>query len=108
MEDRDVYDPKRLAGSVCFHPDEQTALAKVKEERGLVDVFRKHCDEAKQFSFFDYRMPKAVERSLGWRIDHVLASKPLAAKSTACYIDLEPRKLVKPSDHTPVVAEFDV
>jgi len=104
-EDRDVYDPKRLAGEVCFHPDEQAALQKVKDW-GFVDVFRLHCDEAKQFSFFDYRMPRAVERRLGWRLDHILATRPLADRSTAAYIDLDPRVLPKPSDHTPIVAEF--
>lgn len=104
-EDRDVYDPERLAGEVCFHPDEQAALQKVKDW-GFVDVFRRHCDEAKQFSFFDYRMPKAVERRLGWRLDHILATGPLTERSTAAYIDLDPRVLPKPSDHTPIVAEF--
>ena len=106
-EDRDVYDPKGLAGSVCFHPDEQAALEEVKQW-GFVDVFRKHCDEEKQFTFFDYRIRQAVPHNLGWRLDHVLATEPLAAKSTASYIDVEPRTLPKPSDHTPLVAEFDV
>jgi len=106
-EPMDVYDPERLDGSVCYHPAERAALADVKEW-GLVDVFRKHCGEPKQFSFFDYRMPKAVDRGLGWRLDHVLATEPLAARSTAAYIDLAPRRLTKPSDHTPIVAEFDV
>jgi len=107
MEDRDVYDPDRLRGDVCFHPAEQAALTEVMKW-GLVDVFRKHCDEDKQFTFYDYRMPKALDRHLGWRIDHILAAKSLAKKSTASYIDLEPRRLTKPSDHTPLVAEFDV
>ncbi len=106
-EDRDVYDPERLRGAVCFHPEEQAALRRVMEW-GFEDVFRRFCDEPKQFSFFDYRLPKAVERGLGWRLDHVLATAPLARKAAACYIDLEPRRLPKPSDHTPVVAEFDL
>lgn len=105
--DRDVYDPKRLAGGVCFHPDEHRALSSV-VEWGFVDVFRKHCDEEGLFSFFDYRIPNALKRNLGWRLDHIFATKPLAAKSTAAWIDLEPRRAPKPSDHTFVVAEFDI
>ena len=106
-EPRDVHDPKRLYGSVCYHPDEHKALKGVMDW-GLEDVFRKHCDEDKQFSFFDYRLPKAVDRGLGWRLDHILATKPLAERSTAAYIDLKPRRMDKPSDHTPTVAEFQV
>ena len=106
VEPRDVFDPERLHGSVCYHPDEHQALKGVMDW-GFVDVFRKHCDEDKQFSFFDYRLPKAVDRGLGWRLDHVLATGALAERSTAAYIDLDPRRLTKPSDHTPIVAEFD-
>ena len=38
-EPRDVYDPERLLGSVCYHPDEHQALAQV-VEWGLVDEIR--------------------------------------------------------------------
>jgi exodeoxyribonuclease-3 len=37
-----------------------------------------------------------------------MATAPLAGKSTACYIDREPRAAKRPSDHTPVIAEFDL
>ena len=67
---------------------------------------RRHCSEPKQYSFFDYRLPNGVKRGLGWRIDHILTTLPLAEQSTASYIDLAPRLQPKPSDHTPVVAEF--
>lgn len=101
----DVYDHDRLLGRVCHHPDEFAALKGVMDW-GFEDVFRKHCAGPKQFTFFDYRLPRALERGLGWRIDHLLATKPLAAKSTAAYIDLQPRRAEKPSDHTFLVAEF--
>ena len=103
----DVYEPERLYGEVCYHPDEHRALAHV-VDWGLVDVFRKHCPEPKQFTFFDYRVPAAPKRGLGWRIDHILATPALADRSTAAYIDMAPRLRPKPSDHTPIVAEFDV
>ena len=106
-EAKDVYDPKRLAGSVCFHPAEQAALAGV-VEWGLVDVFRMHNKEEGQFTFWDYRIPDSVKRNLGWRLDHILATKALAAKSARCYIDKEPRMAEKASDHTFLVAEFDI
>ena len=49
---------------------------------------------------------KAVERGLGWRVDHILATEPLAARSLGCDIDMKPRLAEKPSDHTILVADF--
>ncbi len=107
-EEIDVHNPKRLLGHVCFRPEVWEAFQRVKDW-GFVDVFRKHHPgEAGQYTFFDYRVPKALERGLGWRVDHILATRPLAEKSVGCWIDLEPRKATKPSDHTPLVAEFDL
>jgi len=103
----DVYDPERLLGHVCFHAEVHKALKKIMDW-GFVDVFRLHCDEPKQYTFWDYRMRGAVGRNLGWRLDHIMATKPLAAKSTACYIDKSLRLAQRPSDHTPIVAEFDL
>ncbi len=104
-QDKDVHDPARMAGRVCFHPDEKASLAEV-VGWGFVDVFRKHEPGDKQFTFFDYRLPKAAERSLGWRLDHIFATRPMADKSRRAWIDKAPRMLPKPSDHTPIVAEF--
>ncbi|MFH1370083.1 MAG: exodeoxyribonuclease III [Planctomycetota bacterium] len=101
----DVYDPEGLLGHVCYHPDVHKALKKV-TDWGFIDVFRLHCKEPGQYTFWDYRPINAVKHNLGWRLDHVMATKPLAEKCTACYIDKQPRLLPRPSDHTPIVAEF--
>ena len=106
-EPRDVYDPDRMAGSIGFHPDEHEALARVREW-GFVDVFRRHVPDAGQFTFWDYRLRGGVSRNLGWRIDHIWATAPLAEKSVRAWIDKEPRFEENPSDHTFLVAEFDV
>jgi exodeoxyribonuclease-3 len=102
----DVYDPKGLLGHVCFCPEVTDALNKV-VKWGFVDVFRMHCSEAGQYTFWDFRLPSSFRRNLGWRLDHIMATKQLAGKCTNCYIDREPRAAEKPSDHTPIVAEFD-
>ncbi|MEJ5309600.1 MAG: exodeoxyribonuclease III [Anaerolineae bacterium] len=105
-EDIDVYDPKGLRYHVDFHPDAQAALERVRQW-GFVDVFRQHHpNEPQQFSYFDYRANNPIERGIGWRIDHIWATAPLAAKSTRAWIDVEARKAARPSDHTFVVAEF--
>jgi exodeoxyribonuclease-3 len=106
-EPADVYDPGKMAGHVGFHPDEHAALQKFREW-GFVDVFRKHQPEAGQYTFWDYRLRGGVKRNLGWRVDHIWATKPLADRSVRAWIDKEPRLKEKPSDHTPVVAEFNI
>lgn len=103
----DVYDPETLLGHVCFHPEVHNALNEILNW-GFVDVFRKHCKDANEFTFWDYRMRDSFNRNLGWRIDHIMATFPLAKKSTSCYIDKAPRVAERPSDHTPIVAEFDL
>jgi len=105
-ESRDVYNPEGLEGHVCFHPEGRKALAEVMKW-GFVDVFRMFCDQGGQYTFWDYRERGALSRNHGWRLDHIMATKSLAAKAAACYIDKEPRLAERPSDHTPIVAEFD-
>ena len=46
-------------------------------------------------------------RNLGMRIDHILISPSLVTLAKASYIDKAPRKLERPSDHTPVVLELN-
>jgi exodeoxyribonuclease-3 len=104
-EPADVYDPAHLEGHVGFHPDERAALQRFLQW-GLVDVVRQHQPGAGQFTFWDYRLKNAVLRNLGWRVDHIWATRPLAKKSTSAWIDREPRGAERPSDHTVVVAEF--
>ncbi|OGP55541.1 MAG: exodeoxyribonuclease III [Deltaproteobacteria bacterium RBG_13_52_11] len=107
-EEIDVHNPKRLLGHVCFNPEVWEGFTSVKSW-GLVDVFRRHHpNEPGQYTFFDYRVPKAVERGLGWRVDHILATPPLADQSISCSIDMGPRLAEKSSDHTIVTAEFEV
>lgn len=107
LEAKDVYDPEGLKGEVGFHPEEQAALRKLLNW-GLVDIFRKHEPNGGHYTFWDYRIPNAFKRKMGWRIDYILATSSLAHKSKGCWIDTEARLLPKPSDHTFLVAEFDV
>ncbi|HSH06110.1 MAG TPA: exodeoxyribonuclease III [Burkholderiales bacterium] len=103
-EDRDVHDPKLWEGQVhCSEPERAAFRALL--ALGLQDAFRLFEQPEKSFSWWDYRM-MAFRRNAGLRIDHILLSAPLAAQCSACSIDKAPRKLERPSDHTPVVAEL--
>lgn len=103
----DVHDPKRLMGHVCFNAQVTEALEAVKSW-GLVDLFRRHVPDPGQYTYYDYRAVNGVAEGKGWRVDHILATRPLAARSTDARIDLEPRMGDKPSDHTPLLVEFDL
>lgn len=103
----DVHNPKRLAGHVGFHPAEQAALAATRDW-GFTDVFRKHCPDPKQYTFWDYRVKDALQKGLGWRIDHIYATQPLASCSVAAAIDTTLRKAPRPSDHAPITATFEL
>ena len=103
----DVYDPEKLLGSVCYHPAEHRALAAVKGW-GFVDVYRMHKPDEKEYTFWDYRIRNALKRGLGWRIDHIWATPGIAEKSKKAWIDTEPRSWQKPSDHTFILAEFEL
>jgi len=107
-EDIDVHNPNGHRGHVDFHPDVQAALEGVRQW-GFTDIFRKHHPgEPNQFTYFDYRARNPIERNIGWRIDHVWATPPIAERSTSAWIDVEARRAERPSDHTFLVATFDV
>ena len=105
-EDRDVHDPEAWRGMVLCSEPERAALRSLLS-LGLSDVFRQFDQPEKSFSWWDYRQA-AFRRNLGLRIDLILASAALAGVCKACRIDVAPRRLERPSDHTPVIAEFDV
>ena len=103
-EDRDVHDPVAWEGSVLVSEQERDAFRELLA-LGLVDVFRQFDQPEGSYSWWDYRAA-AFRRNMGLRIDHVLCSAALAQRCQACYIDTEPRRLTRPSDHAPVVAEL--
>ncbi|HZN02048.1 MAG TPA: exodeoxyribonuclease III [Candidatus Polarisedimenticolia bacterium] len=105
-EERDVKNPAFWSGTVLFHPEARRALQEV-TSWGLVDVFRRHNQEAGFYSWWDYRM-LGFPKNDGLRIDLVLATPPLAERSVAASIDREERKGKLPSDHAPVIAGFNL
>ncbi|MGB8434879.1 MAG: exodeoxyribonuclease III [Burkholderiales bacterium] len=103
-DDRDVHDPQLWQGQVLCSEPERAAFERLLG-LGLKDSFRLFDQPERSFSWWDYRM-NAFRRKMGLRIDHILLSDALAARCTGCTIDLEPRRLERPSDHAPVVAEI--
>lgn len=105
-EDRDVYDAEKWGDAILCSPREREALGALLK-LGLSDVFRQFDQAEKSFSWWDYRAA-GFRRNAGLRIDLILASPAMAEACQASYIDKEPRTWERPSDHTPVVAEFAI
>ena len=103
-EDRDVHDPEDWHEKILCSTPERQALQTILD-LGLSDTFRLFEQEEKIWSWWDYRQA-AFRRNMGLRIDLVLASKALADNCSAAYIDKEPRRQDRPSDHAPAIAEF--
>ncbi|MDH3888915.1 MAG: exodeoxyribonuclease III, partial [Gammaproteobacteria bacterium] len=104
-DDRDVYDPEAWHERILCSTPERDALQKILD-LGLTDTFRLFEQEEKSYSWWDYRAA-GFRRNRGLRIDLILANQALAENCRACAIDKEPRRLERPSDHTPVIADFD-
>ena len=104
-DDRDVYDPEKWGDGILCSPKERDALKAI-TDLGLSDVFRQFEQPEKSFSWWDYRAA-GFQRNAGLRIDLILATEALAGTCKASYIDREPRAWERPSDHTPVIAEFE-
>ncbi len=103
-EDRDVHDPKAWEGNVLVSEPEREKFRSL-VQLGLHDSFRLFEQAEKSFTWWDYRM-MGFRRNHGLRIDHILISEPLVGQCKSCVIDKAPRKLERPSDHTPVIVEL--
>jgi exodeoxyribonuclease-3 len=105
-EDRDVWDPAAFSDSTHVSQAERAALERL-EGWGLVDAFRVLYDEDKLYTYWDYRAGDFHEHR-GMRIDLILATKPLADSATWAIVDRNARKGKLPSDHAPLLIDFDL
>lgn len=103
--DEDVHDAEKWGEAILCSPKERAALSGL-IDLGLSDVFRQFDQAEKTFSWWDYRAA-GFRRNAGLRIDLILATEALSKNCTTSYVDKEPRGWERPSDHAPVVAEFN-
>lgn len=105
-DSRDVFDAEAMAGKIHFSPAEHSALEEVLSF-GLEDCFRVKNAEPEHYSWWDYRMG-AFRRNRGLRIDYIFGTKKVTENLQAANIDKGPRGWDKPSDHAPVVIDFEL
>jgi exodeoxyribonuclease III len=96
---------ERLRQRVMATVPERELLQRSIIDLGFGDSFRKFTTAGGHFSWWDYRQ-QGFERNRGWRIDTLYLTPDLLDRAISCSIDIEPRKLVQPSDHTPVIVEI--
>lgn len=101
----DVYHPDRRGNDPDFHIDARKAYKEV-VAWGFTDVFRKLHPDVVQYTYWDYYR-NALKNNFGWRIDHILATAPLAERCRTASVDMAVRHITGASDHTIVWAEFD-
>jgi exodeoxyribonuclease-3 len=104
--DADVWDPAACHGGTHVSPPERQAFARL-QAWGLTDAYRLHHAEPGRFTWWDYRAGN-FHKNFGMRIDHLLVTAPVAARTVWAEIDREARKGKPiPSDHTPLVIDLD-
>ena len=104
--DRDVWDAAAVHGGTHVSEPERAAFRALLD-LGLTDGYRAIHDEAGRFSWWDYRAGM-FHKNFGMRIDHLLASAPVAARIVDAEIDREARKGPPvPSDHAPLSIDLD-
>jgi exodeoxyribonuclease-3 len=104
FDDADVWDPEGMRGQIHCTDEERYELNAL-ISMGLHDAIRLFPQPEKNYSWWDYR-DFGFRRNRGMRIDHILVSKAIKSRVTACWIDKTPRKNERPSDHAPVVLEL--
>jgi exodeoxyribonuclease-3 len=104
--DKDVWNATAAHGGTHVSEPERAAFRALLD-LGLADAYRARHDEPGRFSWWDYRAGN-FHKNLGMRIDHLLASPPVAARIVDAEIDREARKGPPvPSDHAPLTVDLD-
>ena len=104
--DADVWDPAACHGGTHVSGPERLAFARLCAW-GLVDAYRLHHPGPGRYTWWDYRAGH-FHKNFGMRIDHLLVTPPLAARTRWAEIDREARKgKPVPSDHAPLVIDLD-
>lgn len=97
----DTHDPAQWEGGILCSPNERAGLQALLD-LGLSDAYHQALLPEGRFTWWDYRMA-GFRRNLGLRIDHILLSKALLDTVQSWKVDLNPRRLERPSDHAPVI-----
>jgi len=102
----DVHNPESWTNDALFHEDTLKKFWAMMN-LGLTDAYRAINEDKVEYTFFDYKRVTNFINNKGLRIDHFLLPPSMVDKLDKCYIDSKLRGLEKPSDHVPIVCEFN-
>lgn len=105
----DVWSHKQLLKVVSHTPVEVEALTKVQRSGEWGDVVRALIPpERKLYTWWSYRARDWSASDRGRRLDHIWASGAVAGKAKSVQVLKEARGWEGPSDHVPVMVDFDL
>jgi len=105
----DVWDHKKLRKIISHTEIEIVHLDKLQAAGSWVDAMRMMiAPETKCFTWWSYRAKDWAKANKGRRLDHVWVTPALQNNVKSCEVLLDLRGLEKPSDHAPVLVEFNL
>lgn len=103
----DVWSHKQLLGTVSHTPVEVAALDALRAAGDWVDLGRHfHPAPTRLHTWWSYRAKDWAASDRGRRLDHMWATRDVAAQAVRHHVFEECRSWLKPSDHVPIMTEF--
>ncbi len=105
----DVWSHKQLLNTVSHTAIEVEALNGLLGSNAWVDLGRHfHPAPGRLHTWWSYRSPDWTKNDRGRRLDHMWATKDVAAQARAHEVHEPCRAWERPSDHVPLVTEFEL
>ena len=97
----DVHPKERNPKVIGQRPDERALMDRILAQ-GLIDIGRAMDPDNDQLFTWWAPWRNMRQRNIGWRLDYLFVSSPLAKRFSSCKVLTE----VGTSDHAPVLADF--
>jgi exodeoxyribonuclease-3 len=105
----DVWDHRALLDVVSHTPVEVEALEALRTSHGWVDLGRHFVPAPERlYTWWSYRAQDWAASNRGRRLDHVWCSPELLGTARGVETLVEARGWERPSDHVPLIAQFDL
>ena len=103
----DVWSHKQLLDVVSHTPIEVETLGRLQAANDWVDLGRSFIPAPERlYTWWSYRAKDWAASDRGRRLDHMWATKDVAAQAIGHRVHEDCRSWLKPSDHIPLVTEF--